>query len=89
MGGSLSAVWLRPYTGECINGHKHGVGAVSVNNFQYHLKLVDKPPQRGIWRHVSDVPQWHDIISVASEEGFAREPHAFNPPRRTSTAAVS
>ena len=44
------------FTIESIDGHKRGVGAASLTNFQYHLKVEGYPTQIGIWRHVNALP---------------------------------
>ena len=46
--GSLTQVTIGPFTVESIDGHKRRVGAASLANFQYHLKLKDYPPQLGV-----------------------------------------
>lgn len=42
--GSVTKVALRSFTVESIARHKRGVGAASLGDFQYHLKLKDYPP---------------------------------------------
>ena len=37
--GSMHTVTTGPYVIEAIDGHKRGVGAAPVENFQYHLEL--------------------------------------------------
>ena len=44
--GSLSKVMIGAFTVESIDGHERGVGATSLTNFQYHLKLHGIPPRR-------------------------------------------
>ena len=64
--GSMSKVMIGAFTVQSIDGHKGGVGAASLTNFQYHLKLEGYPTyptQTGIWRHVNAVPQFRDMIS--------------------------
>ena len=46
--GSLSKVMFGAFTVESIDGHKRGLGAASLTNFQYHLKLQGYPTQMGI-----------------------------------------
>ena len=50
------------FTVDSIDEHKRGVGAASLTNFQYHLKLEGYPTQMGIWRHVNTIPQCREII---------------------------
>ena len=45
--GSLSKVTIGAFTIES-SGHRRGVGAASLTNFQYHLKLKGYPTQMGI-----------------------------------------
>ena len=54
--GSLSKVMIGAFTVESIDGHKRGVGAASLTNFQYHLKLKNYYAQMGTWRHVNATP---------------------------------
>ena len=49
----LSKVMIGAFTVESIDRHKRGVGAASLTNFQYHLKLQGYPTQMDIWRHVN------------------------------------
>ena len=44
--GSLSKGMIGAFTVESIDGHERGVGATSLTNFQYHLKLHGIPPRR-------------------------------------------
>ena len=46
--GSFSKVMIGAFTVESMDGHKRGVGAASLTNFQYHLKLEGYPTQMGI-----------------------------------------
>ena len=46
--GSMHTVTIGPYVIEAIDGHKRGVGAASVDNFQYHFKLQGQPTQCGV-----------------------------------------
>ena len=39
--GSVTKVTIGPFTVEKMDGHKRGVGAASLANFQYHLQLKD------------------------------------------------
>ena len=61
--GSLSQVMIGAITVESIDGHKKGVGAASLTNFQYHLNLQGYPTQMGIWRHVNAISQCKEIIA--------------------------
>lgn len=60
---SLARVTIGPHTVECIDGHNRVVGAASLNDFQYHLKLKDHPPQLGVRRHYSVIPQCAEMIA--------------------------
>ena len=48
LNGSMHTVTIGPYVIEAIDGHERGVGAASVDNFQYHLKLQGQPTQCGV-----------------------------------------
>ena len=61
--GSMHTVSIGPYVIEAIDGHKRGVGAASVDNFQYHLKRQGQPTQCGVWRHYSSLPQCKEMIA--------------------------
>ena len=82
--GSMHTVTIGLYVIEAIDGHKRGLGAASVENFQYQLKLKGQPPQCGVWRHCSTPSmQGDDRIlpccnSVTKSFGFrpAREEEA-------------
>ena len=80
--GSVHKVMLGPYVVEYIDGHKRGVGAGSPDNFQYHLKIKDWPPQRGVWRHYRHIPQCHEMIQSYRAAILSTDPAAFDPPRR-------
>ena len=60
---SLGKVKIGAFTVERIDGQKRGVGAASLINFQYHLKLEGYSTQICIWRHVNAIPQCRDIIA--------------------------
>ena len=60
--GSMHTVTIGQYAIEAIDGHKRGVGAASLENFQHHLKLKGQPPQPGVWRHYSTLPQCKEMI---------------------------
>ncbi|CAB1115995.1 unnamed protein product [Ectocarpus sp. CCAP 1310/34] len=89
--GSTTAVTLGPYTIEFIDGHKRGVGAASLDNFQYHLKLKDYSSQLGLWRHYRAIPQCAEMIASYRAEILSQDPSAFSPPRRNvrSSSAAS
>ena len=79
--GSLSKVMIGAFTVESIDGHKRGVGAASLTNFQHHLKLQGYPTQMGIWRHVNAIPQCREMISSYRAAVLSTDPSAFKPPR--------
>ena len=61
---SLSKVMIGAFTVESIDGHKRGVGAASLTNFQYNLKLEGYPTQMGItWRHVNAISKCREMIA--------------------------
>ena len=70
------------FTVESIDGHKWGVGAASLTNFQYHLKLQGYPTQMGIWRHVDAIPQCREIIASYRAAVLSTDLSAFEPPTR-------
>ena len=78
--GSMHTVTIGPYVIEAIDGHKRGVGAASVENFQYHLKLKGRPPQCGVWRHYSTLPQRKEKIESYRAVIRSQNPSAFDPP---------
>ena len=82
--GSLSKVMIGAFTIESIDGHKRGVGAASLINFQYHLKLEGYPTQMGIWRHVNALPQCREMIASYRAAVLSTDSSAFNPPPRKS-----
>ena len=86
--GTMHAVTIGPYVIEAIDGHKRGVGAASVDNFQYHLKLQGQPPQCGVWRHYSVIPQCTEMIESYRAVTLARNPSAFDPPRKKGRPAT-
>ena len=69
---------------EKIDGHKRGVGAASLTNFQYHLKLKDLPPQLGTWLHVKVIPHCQEMIASYRYAVLLENPTAFVPPKRKS-----
>lgn len=79
-----STVTIGPYVVEYIDGHKRGVGAASLDNFQYHLKLKDQPPQLGVWRHCRVIPQCSEMIASYRAAILSQNPSAFDTPRRQS-----
>ena len=79
--GSMHTVSIGPYVIEAIDGHKRGVGAASVDNFQYHLKLQGQPTQCGVWRHYSSLPQSKEMIASYRAVVLSGNPSAFDPPR--------
>ena len=80
--GSLSKVMIGAFTIESIDGHKRGVGAASLINFQYHLKVEGYPTQMGIWRHVNALPQCREMIASYRAAVLSTDSSAFNPPPR-------
>ena len=90
--GSIHTVTIGPYVIEAIDGHKRGVGAASVENFQYHLKLECQPPQCGVWRHYSTLPQCKEMIESYRSVIMSQNPSAFDPPgkkKRTYSRSAS
>ena len=69
---------------ESIDGHKRVVGAASLTNFQYHLKLEGYPTQMGIWRHVNTIPQCREIIASYRAAVLSTDSSACKPPTRKS-----
>lgn len=80
--GSVTKVSIGPFTVEEIDGHKRGVGAASLANFQYHLKLKDYPPQLGVWRHFRVIPQCREMVQSYRAALLSQNPAAFDPPKR-------
>ena len=78
--GSMHIVTIGPYVIEAIDGHERGVGAASVENFQYHLKLKGQPPQCGVWRHYSTLPHCKEMIESYRAVILSQNPLAFDPP---------
>ena len=78
--GSMHTVTIGPYVMESIDGHKRGVGAASVDNFQYHLKLKGQPTQCGVWRHYSSLPQCKEMIASHRALVLSGNASAFDPP---------
>ena len=70
------------FTVESIDGHKRGVGATCLTNFQYHLKLQGYPTQMGIWRYVNAIPQCREMIASYRAAALSTDPSAFNPTRK-------
>ena len=70
------------FTVESIDGHKRGVGATCLTNFQYHLKLQGYPTQMGIWRYVNAIPQCREMIASYRAAVLSTDPSAFNPTRK-------
>ena len=79
--GSLSKVMIGAFTVESIDGYKRVVGAASLTNFQYHLKLQGYPTQTGVWRQVNAIPQCREMIASYRAAVFSTDTSAFNPPR--------
>ena len=73
--GSMTKVTIGPFTVESIDGHKRGVGAASLANFQYHLKLKDYPPQLGVWRHYRVIPQCREMVESYRAALLSRSIH--------------
>ena len=69
---------------ESIDGHKRVVGAASLTNFQYHLKLEGYLTQVGIWRHVNAIPQCREMIASNRAAVSSTNSSAFKPPTRKS-----
>lgn len=67
-----------------IDGHKRGAGAGSLENFQYHLKLKDYPPQRGVSRQYRVILQCRDMVNSYRAAILPQDPAAFDPPQRKS-----
>ena len=82
--GSLSKVMIVAFTVEIIGGHKRGVEAASLTNFQYHLKLQGYPTQKGIWRHVDAIAQCRELIASYRAAVLSTEPSALTLPTRKS-----
>ena len=78
--GSLSNVMIGAFTFESIGGHKRGVGAEPLTNFQYHLKLEGYPTLMGIWRHVNDIPQCTEMIASYRAAVLSTDSSAFKSP---------
>ena len=78
--GPMHTIAIGPYVIEAIDGHKRGVDAASVENFQYHLKLKGQPPQRGEWRHYSTLPQCKEMIEYYRAVILSQNLSAFDPP---------
>ena len=81
---SLSKGMIAAFTVERIDGNKRGVGAASLTNFQYHLKLQGYSTQMGIWRHVNAIPQCREIIVPYRAAVLTTDPSAFKLLRRKS-----
>ena len=60
------------------------VGAASLTNFQYHLKLQGYPTQKGIWRHVDAIAQCRELIASYRAAVLSTEPSALTLPTRKS-----
>ena len=86
--GSMDTVTIVPYVIEAIDGRKRGVGAASVDNFQYHLKLRGQPTQCGVWRHCSSLPQCKEMIAYFRAVVLSENPSAFDPPGWKKRPAV-
>ena len=56
------------------------VGAASLTNFQYHLKLQGYPTQMGIWRHVNAIHHCRENIASYRAAVLSTDPSAFEPP---------
>ena len=70
------------FTVESIDGHKREVGAASLTNFQYNLKMQGYLTQMGIWRHVNAIPQCREMIASYRAAVLSTDPSAFNPTRK-------
>ena len=75
--GSMHTVTIGPYATKAIDGHKRGVGAALVDNFQYHLKLEGQPTQCVVWRHYSSLPQCKEIIVSYRAVVLSENPSIF------------
>ena len=82
--GSLAKVTIGAFTVESIDGHKTGVGAASLTNCQYHLKLEGYPTQMGIWRHGNAIHQCREMSASYRAAVVSKNPSAFDPPSRKS-----
>ena len=82
--GSLSKVMIGAFTVESIDGYKRVVGAASLTNFQYHLKLQGYPTQTGVWRQVNAIPQCREMIVSYRAAVLSTDSSAFKPPTRKS-----
>ena len=80
--GSLSKVMIGAFTVESIDGHKRGVGAASLTNFQYHLKLEGYPIQMGKWRRINAIPQCREMIASYRATILSTDSSALQPPTR-------
>ena len=78
--GSLSKVVIRAFTVESIDGHKREVGAASLTNFQYNLKMQGYLTQMGIWRRVNAIPQCREMIVSYRAAVLSTDSSAFKPP---------
>ena len=85
--GSMHTVTIDPYVIETIDIHERGVGATSVDNFQYH----PQPTQCGVWRHCSSLPQCKEMVASYRAVVLSEILRHFDPPewkkRTRSTSA--
>ena len=79
--GSMHTVTIGPHVIMAIDGPKRGLGAASVDNFQYHLMLKGQPTQCGVWRHYSSLPQCNEMIKSYRAVVLCENPSAFDPPK--------
>ena len=88
--GSMHTVTIGPYVIEAIDSHQRGVGAASVENFQYNPKHKGQPPQCGVWRQCITLPQCKEMIESYPAVIMSQNPSAFDPPgRKTRTYSRS
>ena len=84
--GCLSKVMIGAFTVESIDEHEKRVGAASLTNFQYHLKLQGYRTQMGMWRNVSAIPQCREVIGSYHAAVLSTDTSALRPPPRKSHA---
>ena len=77
----VTIVTIGPFTVEGIDRHKRGVGAASLANFQYHLKLKEYPPHLGVWRHYRVIPQCREMVESYGAALLSQDPAPFSPPK--------
>ena len=81
----MHTVSIGPYVIEAIDGHKRRVGAASVDDFQYHLKLERSTTTMWCMASLQHPPSMQGDIKSYRAVILSQNPSAFDPPGKKQT----